>query len=56
MNGRRWTNDNFNFEERIECTMQITISEAISATKFSGTIQVQSNRPVYASDYKTLLL
>ena len=21
MNGRRWTNDNFNFEERIECTM-----------------------------------
>lgn len=56
MNGRRWTNDNFNFEERIECTMQITISEAISATKFSGTIQVQSNRPVYASDYKTPML
>ena len=56
INGRRWTNDNFNFEERIECTMQITINEAISATKFSGTIQVQSNRPVYASDYKTPML
>ena len=26
MNGRRWTNDNFTFEERIECTMQINIS------------------------------
>ena len=56
MNGRRWTNDNFNFEERIECTMQINISNAISATQFSGSIQVQSNRPVYASDYNTPML
>ena len=56
MNGRRWTNDNLNFEERIECTMQINISNAISATQFSGSIQVQSNRPVYASDYNTPML
>ena len=56
MNGRRWTNDNFNFEERIECTIQINISEAISATQFSGTIQVQSNRPVFGSDYKSPML
>ncbi len=56
MNGRRWTNDNFNFEERIECTILINISEAISATKFSGSIQVQSNRPVYGSDYKSPML
>jgi hypothetical protein len=56
MNGRRWTNDNFEFEELIECTMQITISEAIGNTKFNGTIQVQSNRPVYNSDYNTPML
>ena len=56
MNGRRWTNDNFNFEERIECTILINISEAVSATKFSGSIQVQSNRPVYGSDYKSPML
>ncbi len=56
MNGRRWTNDNFNFEERIECTMQINISEALSATRFSGSIQVQSNRPVYGADYKSPIL
>ena len=56
MNGRRWTNDNFEFEELIECTMQITISEAVGNTKFSGSIQVQSNRPVYNSDYKTPML
>ena len=56
MNGRRWTNDNFEFEELIECTMQITVSEAIGNTRFSGSIQVQSNRPVYNSDYKTPML
>ena len=56
MNGRRWTNDNYDFDELIECTMQITISEAIGTTRFSGSIQVQSNRPVYNSDYKTPML
>ena len=34
MNGRRWTEDNFEFEERIECTLQITINEAIGSTVF----------------------
>lgn len=56
MNGRRWTNDDFLFEERIECTMQITVSEAASPTNFKGTIQVQSSRPVFNSDYKTPML
>ena len=56
MNGRRWTNDNFSFDELIECTMQITISEAIGNTRFSGSIQIQSNRPVYNSDYSTPVL
>ena len=56
MNGRRWTNDNFEFDELIECTMQITITESIGNTRFSGSIQVQSNRPVYNSDYKTPML
>ena len=56
MNGRRWTNDDFQFEERIECTMQITISEAPSSTSFRGNIQVQSSRPVYNSDYSSAML
>ncbi|MCB0760877.1 MAG: DUF4835 family protein [Flavobacteriales bacterium] len=56
MNGRKWTNDTFEFDERIECNMQITISEASTSSSFSGSIQVQSSRPVYNSDYKTALL
>ena len=56
MNGRRWSNDEFVFEERIECTMQITISEAQTPTSFKGSIQVQSSRPVFNSDYNTPML
>ncbi|MGY8942066.1 MAG: type IX secretion system protein PorD [Flavobacteriales bacterium] len=56
MNGRRWTNEDFTFEERIECNMQITLSEAPSATSFKGSIQVQSSRPVFNSDYNTPML
>lgn len=53
MNSRRWTNDQFDIEERIECTLLITINSAPSQTSFSGSIQVQASRPVYYSDYKT---
>lgn len=53
MNGRRWTNDDFAIEERIECSMQLTISEAPTQTSFRGSLQVQSSRPVYNSNYKT---
>lgn len=53
MNSRRWTNDDFGIEERIDCTMLITINSAPSQTSFSGSIQVQASRPVYNSDYKT---
>ena len=56
MNGRRWTNDNFEFEERIECTLQLTISEAVGSTVFKGSMQVQSSRPVFNSDYNTPVL
>ena len=34
MNGRRWTDDNFEFEERIDCTIQLTINEAVGSTIF----------------------
>lgn len=53
INGRRWTNDDFRMEERIECTMQLTITEAVNPTNFKGNLQIQSSRPVYNSDYKT---
>jgi hypothetical protein len=56
VNNRKWTNENYSLEERIECTMVITINQQISSDEFSGNIQVQSSRPVYGSNYKTTIL
>ncbi|HCY46509.1 MAG TPA: DUF4835 domain-containing protein, partial [Flavobacteriales bacterium] len=53
MNSRKWTDDDYEFYERIECNIQITIKNAISQTQFDASIQIQSSRPVYNSDYKT---
>lgn len=53
LNSRKWTEDDFEIGERIEVTIQITINDQVSLTQFGGTIQIQSSRPVYNSDYKT---
>jgi len=55
MNSKKWTNYNFATEERIECTILITISDR-SADVFKGTIQVQSRRPIYKSSYNSVML
>jgi len=53
LNTRRWSRDDWNPKERIECTMQITIEQQINQRQFKGSLQVGSSRPVYNSNYKT---
>ena len=56
MDGRKWTDDNFKNEERINCTINITINEALSQTSFKANIAVQASRPVFNSNYESVLL
>lgn len=56
MNTRKWTNNVFKPNERIESSILITVNEQISATSFKATIQVQSSRPVFNSSYNSTLL
>jgi hypothetical protein len=56
MNNRKWTNDVFQQDERIECSVVISITEKPSADEFVGTIQVQARRPIYKSSFNSLLL
>ncbi|MEQ8909586.1 MAG: DUF4835 family protein [Vicingaceae bacterium] len=53
INGRKWTNDEYESFERIDCSIIITLEERLGANKFSGNIQVQASRPVYNTDYDT---
>jgi len=55
MNNRAWTNNVFSMEERIECNLLFNIQEQLSADQFKGTLQVQSRRPVFNTNYNTVL-
>ena len=56
MNNRKWTDQKFAMDERIECNFFINLEEQISSDEFKGTIQVQARRPVFNSSYETILL
>jgi hypothetical protein len=56
MNTRNWTDDTYGMEERIECSILITISEQVGADRFRGSFQIQSSRPVYGSSYNSTIL
>lgn len=56
VNGRRWTNLQFDQQERIECSFTIILNQRSSATDFAGQFTVQMKRPVYNSSYTTGLL
>lgn len=56
MNNRKWTNDNFKLEERIDCSILINLTDRIGTDEYKGTFQVQSRRPAYKSSYNSVLL
>lgn len=56
MNNRKWTDQKFAMDERIECSFFINLDKQISSDEFTGTIKVQARRPVFNSSYETMLL
>lgn len=56
VNNRKWTGYTFKIEEKIECSMLITLSERVAEDEFKGTIQVQARRPAYGSSYNSVML
>jgi len=56
INNRKWTNYTFRSEEKIECTMLITVTERVGADEFKGTINLVLRRPVLNSAYNSVLL
>ena len=56
MNERQWTALQFQENERIQCSFNITVSKyEASENKFTCTAMIQANRPVYNSAYTTTL-
>ncbi len=56
LNNTKWTNDIFDEEEVINCNLLININEQPSIGVFEATVQVLSSRPVYGTNYESVLL
>ncbi|MDD5152178.1 MAG: DUF4835 family protein [Flavobacterium sp.] len=55
VNQTQWTGKTFKQNEKIDCSMYITISSNTS-NQFVATIQVQSSRPIYNSSYSSPII
>jgi hypothetical protein len=56
LNTRKWTNDAYQQHETINCSILININDMPSIGIFSASVQIQSARPIYNTNYTSLLL
>lgn len=56
MNTRKWTNDVFQQNEKIQCSFLITIEEDMGGNVFKGRLTVQAARPVFNTDYQSPII
>lgn len=58
MNNTKWTNDTFKEEEKINCNIILTLDPEQSdplAGRYAASVQVISSRPVFNTDYQSIL-
>lgn len=56
MNTRKWSNDIYKNHERINCTIFLNLSKMPSIGSFQASAQITVARPIYNSNYETVLL
>ncbi|MDA9685353.1 DUF4835 family protein [Flavobacteriaceae bacterium] len=55
MNSQVWTSQKWNFEEKINCSLIFNITR-FSDNNFEGSLQVQSQRPIFDTNYSSPIL
>ena len=56
LNSERWTKDEYKPYERINANFSVNITAELGANLFSADIALKAIRPVYGSEYKTVLI
>lgn len=56
INNRKWTNDNFQSGEKINCSFLINIDKELGDNSYKATLTVQAARPVYNTTYESPLI
>ncbi|MBK9981624.1 MAG: DUF4835 family protein [Saprospiraceae bacterium] len=56
LNQEKWTDDDYKPYEKIECNFQVNITAELGNNSFKADIAIKAIRPVYGSEYKTVLI
>ncbi len=56
LNGRKWTNDVFQPNEKIQCSFLLTIDQDLGNNVYKGKLTVQAARPVFNSTYDSPII
>lgn len=56
INNRKWTNDVFQPQEKIQCNFLLNLSSVVDDNTYKATLTVQAARPVYNSTYQSPLV
>jgi hypothetical protein len=56
LNEMKWTNEVYQAHERIRCNLNITVNSMPAIGVFTANVQVQSVRPVFDTNYETIIL
>lgn len=56
LNQERWTEEEYKSHERIECNFQLNITQELGSNTYTADIAIKAIRPVYGSEYKTVLI
>jgi hypothetical protein len=56
MNNRKWTNDRFTQNEKIECSFLLNIESILEPNVYKATLSIQAARPVYSTTYNAALI
>lgn len=56
MNNRKWTSDQFQPNEKIECSFILNIESIVETNVYKATLTIQAARPVFNSSYQAALV
>src|SRR5215475_7575784 len=56
INNRKWTNDQFQTNEKISCSFLITLDQELPDNSYKATLTVQAARPIYNSTYESPII
>ncbi len=56
MNNRKWTNDNFDVSEKIDCNFMLNLEPTDQQNVYSAQLNIQAARPVFNSSYQSPII